>query len=129
MAAGLAPAVLLLAACSGQGGAERENAVDAALRFSAAVSDHATVACGLLAPATRQQVEDQDGPCATALPDQNLPKASGPGTAEVYGKDAIVRLRGDTLFLARFDDGWHVTAAGCLFTGQDKPYTCTVKGA
>lgn len=121
-------ALCLLSGCSGQGGVESQNAVDAALRFTTAARDDPPVACGLLAPGTRQELEDQDGPCASALPDQDLPQASGPGAAEVYGKDAIVRLRGDTLFLARFDDGWHVTAAGCLPAGQDKPYTCTVKG-
>jgi hypothetical protein len=121
-------ALCLLSGCSGQGGVESQNAVDAALRFTTAARDDPSAACGLLAPGTRQELEDQDGPCASALPDQDLPQASGPGTAEVYGKDAIVRLRGDTLFLARFADGWHVTAAGCLPAGQDKPYTCTVKG-
>ncbi|GGM99591.1 hypothetical protein GCM10009721_28290 [Terrabacter tumescens] len=124
----LLPVVLLLAGCSGQGGAESQNAVDAALRFATAVQGDAGTACDLLAPGTRQELEDQDGPCPTALPDQNLPRASGPGEAEVYGKDAIVRLSGDTIFLARFDEGWRVTAAGCVDAGKDKPYSCSVKG-
>jgi hypothetical protein len=128
LAAVVTPAVVLLAGCSGQGGVESGNAASAALRFATAAQHDPAAACALLAPATRQQLEDQDGPCASSLPDQNLPQASGPGAAEVYGKDAIVRLHGDTLFLARFDDGWRVTAAGCLPAGQDKPYTCTVKG-
>jgi hypothetical protein len=122
----LAP--VALTACSGQGGAESQNAFDAALRFTTAAADDASTACDLLAPATRQELEDQNGPCASALPDQDLPQASAPGEAEVYGKDAIVRLRGDTLFLARFSDGWRVTAAGCIAGSQDRPYTCTVKG-
>ena len=38
-----------------------------------------------------------------------------------------MRLDKDTLFLARFDQGWRVTAAGCTPHG-DLPYDCTVKG-
>jgi len=46
---------------------------------------------------------------------------------EVYGKDAIVHLDNDVLFVARFDEGWRVTAAGCT-PRPDRPFTCTIKG-
>ncbi|MFE5620542.1 hypothetical protein ACFQ8S_00475 [Streptomyces virginiae] len=37
--------------------------------------------------------------------------------ADVYGRQAMVRLSGDTLFLPQFGKGWKVVAAGC--TGAD----------
>ena len=39
----------------------------------------------------------------------------------------LVRLAGDTVFLAVFPGGWRVTAAGCTPRG-DRPYNCTVQG-
>jgi hypothetical protein len=48
---------------------------------------------------------------------------------DVFGHDAIVRFSGDTVFLARFPEGWRVTAAGCQPGPSDqKPYDCTVSG-
>ena len=47
------------------------------------------------------------------LPRQHLPVATHIRRVDVYGQDAIVRLDRDVVFLARFDDGWRVTAAGC----------------
>ena len=58
-----------------------------------------------------------------------LTKRFGPVTAvEVWGDSAQVRFAGDTLFLARFDDGWHVRAAGCQPQAADVPYSCQVEG-
>lgn len=132
-AAGLAPyalvalcAVLPLAGCAGQGSVEDDSAARAAVRFSAAASADPQAACGLLAPQTRLELEGNEGPCPQALPGQDLPAGGGSRRAEVYGKDAIVHLEKDTVFLARFDDGWRVTAAGCTANG-DHPYDCTVK--
>ena len=55
------------------------------------------------------------------------------GTAEsvdVAGHAAQVRYRQGTVFLALFDDGWLVTAAGCLRTSEDRsePYDCDIEG-
>lgn len=118
---------LLVAGCAGQGAAEAGPAGRAALTFQAAVEDDPAAACTLLAPGTLEELEETDGPCATAIADAGLP--SGPGAAEdveVYGKDALVRAGSDTLFLARFDDGWRVTAAGCTAV-PDQPYDCVLE--
>jgi hypothetical protein len=38
-----------------------------------------------------------------------------------------VRLDKDVVFLARYDDGWRVTAAGCV-PRPGRPFDCTIKG-
>ena len=84
--------------------------------------------CELLAPLTLEDLEGDDtGSCPRLLPEQGLPESSAARGVEVFGKDAIVRLDRDTLFLARFEEGWRVTAAGCTANG-DRPYDCVVKG-
>ena len=130
---GLVSAVLLVGACSGQGSVEDENAAAAAVEFSRSVGTAPQTACGLLAPQTLQELEATDGACAGALPDA-LPDAvkastGAPRSTEVYGKAAIVHLSTDTIFLARFRDGWRVTAAGCTAREAGRPYDCKVKGA
>ena len=122
-------AVSVLGGCAGQGNAEKGNAEAAALRFSRSIESATGDACGLLAPETLKALEDGEGPCAGALPDQ-LQSATGPAeSTEVYGKDAVVRLATDTIFLARFPDGWRVRAAGCTRHQDGRPYDCTIKGA
>lgn len=120
--------LLFLGGCAGQGRGEGENAENAAVEFSRSIDAQTDVACGLLAPQTLSELEDADGACAGALPDE-LRSASGPvESVEVYGKDAIVRLASDTIFLARFPQGWRVTAAGCSRQQAGHPYDCKVKG-
>jgi hypothetical protein len=80
----------------------------------------------MLAPATLQELE-ADGRCEQALAARRLPEARSVRTVQTYGKDAIVHLDQDTVFLARFEDGWRVTAAGCTPDGE-RPYDCAVKG-
>jgi hypothetical protein len=127
LGSGLAVA-LLASGCSGQGNVEAGNAEAAARSFTEAVRSAPQRACELLAPQTLEDLEDAEGPCATSLPEQ----VDGPGgevrSAEVYGKDAIVRVASDTIFLARFREGWRVTAAGCTRPQPGRPYDCTVKG-
>jgi hypothetical protein len=115
-----------LAGCSGQGRSERGAAAEAARQFGSVVTSDPERACEMLAPATRDELE-ADGSCAQSLSAQQLPEARTVRTVETYAKDAIVRLDQDTVFLARFDDGWRVTAAGCTADG-DRPYDCAVKG-
>jgi hypothetical protein len=122
-----AGALLSLTACSGLGNAETDNARRAAQRFMEAVTDDPGAACALLAPGTLEELEESEGACDAALPGQDLGSATGPATVEVYGKDAVAHLGDATLFLARFDDGWRVTAAGCAPVPA-RPYDCTVKG-
>ncbi|WP_079188263.1 hypothetical protein [Streptomyces sp. CB02009] len=87
-------------------------------------------ACALLAPQTRQEVASDVGDCAKGLAQEQMPVASGDAAAavaEVYGRQAVVRLRGYTLFLSQFDAGWKVVAAGCT-PRPDMPFDCKVKG-
>jgi hypothetical protein len=123
------PAVLLLAltGCAGQGNAENHNAESAAVAFAAAAKSSPAAACDLLAPETRKELESTDGPCAGSLPQQVDSAGGSVREVQVYGKDAIVHLSDDTVFLARFRDGWRVTAASCTPQG-DRPYDCKIKG-
>lgn len=122
----LALVVLGAAGCAPMGSAENSNASQAALDFDRSLTRPAQ-ACALLAPGTRSELQQTFGRCDRALPDQHLPVATEVLDVDVYGKDAIVRLDKDVVFLARFDDGWRVTAAGCT-PRQGRPFNCTIKG-
>jgi hypothetical protein len=129
-AVGLAAcAILALGGCAGQGSVEDAAAADAAERFAQDITADAQAACELLAPQTRVELEDSsEASCAEALPQQDIPDGGQVRRVEVYGKDAVVHLEEDTVFLARFDEGWRVTAAGCTPNG-DRPYDCDVRGS
>jgi hypothetical protein len=116
-----------LAGCSGPGTTEAANT---AVSFEQLVEAAPEQACQLLSGHSREQVEKQSKTsCAEALPQLDLPAASTVQTVDVFGHDAIVRLDGDVVFLARFDDGWKVTAAGCNPGSQpDEPFDCDVSG-
>jgi hypothetical protein len=82
--------------------------------------------CGLLAPKTLEQLEEESGPCEDAV--ENLPLEGGEvRTVEVWGGDAQVRLGADTLFLTRTPAGWKVAAAVCT-RRPEGPYDCEVEG-
>lgn len=129
----LAAALLVLpAALSGCGGVqEREDAAAAAVfRFheSLRASDTAR-GCAALAPGTRDELEQTaDLPCARALPDAGLSAADDVRVVDVYGRQARVVTRRDTLFLSAFPGGWKITAAGCT-ERPHMPYQCLVKGS
>ncbi|MFC9399308.1 hypothetical protein [Streptomyces sp. NPDC057027] len=105
--------------------------MSAARAFEAALSGaRFAQACALLAPETRQEVMGNAADCGHALAQEQLPVAGRSGTdaaVQVYGRQAMVRLTGDTLFLSQFDAGWKVVAAGCT-PRPDQPYDCQVKG-
>ncbi|HET7400019.1 MAG TPA: hypothetical protein VFJ94_16000 [Intrasporangium sp.] len=89
-------------------------------------------ACLLLAPQTKQELEESaKSDCAKALPDEDLPEAGRVTGVDVAGDSARVVTASQTIFLARFDVGWKVTAAGCkrLTTDDSRPYSCPVKGS
>ncbi|MFE9844000.1 hypothetical protein [Streptomyces goshikiensis] len=99
-----------------------------AFEAAVAVGDHVR-ACQLLAPQTREQLEqDEQKACPTAFAAQELPRTRGIQEVEAYGRQALVRLSGDTLFLSLFTAGWKVVAAGCT-PRPDQPYSCLIKGA
>jgi hypothetical protein len=49
-------------------------------------------------------------------------------SVSVWGDNAQARLADGALFLAEFDTGWQVTAAGCTFVSDEVPYDCDVEG-
>ncbi|MEW2528638.1 hypothetical protein [Streptomyces sp. NPDC047071] len=109
---------------------EREDAAGAAAaRFAASLRlSDAVRGCAALAPGTREELErSAERPCARALPEAGLPPAGPVRSVEVYGGQARVVTRRDTLFLSSFPGGWKVTAAGCA-PRPGKPYRCLVKG-
>ena len=120
-------AALLTAACNGPGA---DQAAEAARSFEQLATSDATKACDLLAPKTRDDVEKSaQKSCPEALGDEDLADPSDLVGVEVYGHDAIAQFVNDTVFLAKFDDGWRVTAASCRPGPSDaKPYDCDISG-
>jgi hypothetical protein len=119
--------VTAVSGCGHLGSTEDANASQAAENFDRSLSDPSR-ACQLLAPGTLSELQNSFGPCRQSLPKQDLPAAARVLKVDVYGQDAMVVLNGDVLFLARFPDGWKVTAAGCRLQSPGRPYTCTLKG-
>lgn len=117
----------MVGACNGPGA---EEAAQAATSFEELAANSPDRACDLMAGHTREAVEKSaKKPCAEALPELDLPSASTLESVKVYGHDAQVRLAGDVVFLARFAEGWKVTAAGCKAGSVvDEPYDCDVSG-
>jgi len=111
------------------GSPETQDATRVAQRFARAVdTSGAAAACADLAPATRSELEQSAGKrCPAAILEQHLPHTGAVRSATAYGTMAQVRLRGDTLFLARFQGGWKVMAAGCS-PKAGHPYDCTLQG-
>lgn len=125
MAAGVISA-LALGACAGPGADEAGATASA---FAQQVSSAPAQACALLSEEVRKDLEEQEqAPCAEALPALELPEASDRETVDVYEQHARVVLTDDVLFLARFSDGWKVTAAGCEPQPDDAPYDCEIGG-
>ncbi len=123
------PLVLVLAGCGAQ--VEREQAGAAADAFAENVEADPVAACALLAPRTVESVEGDGLPCPQALVAADLPTSGEHTAVTVAGHSAQVRYSGETVFLALFDEGWKVTAAGCSRTSSDPavPYDCAVEGS
>lgn len=128
VAAALALA-LTVTGCAGRGSVEDDAVAEATTAFLAAAQGAPDRACDLLAPATLETVSS-DGDCGTAMEEVTSSGGSGTGepVVETWGRDAMVRWGEQTVFLARFDDGWRVTAAGCESRGEDLPFDCAVEG-
>ena len=119
---------LALAGCGAE--VERTEAGRVADAFTRAGGGDTRAACDRLAPRTLEALEQAGGPCQQALADAGLPEAGERREVAVAGHSAQVRYAGDTVFLALFDDGWRVTAAGCRRDSPDPvvPYDCAVDG-
>lgn len=118
-------AVLAVGGCAAPPGP----AGSTASRFDAAVGRSAwSTACAMLAPVTRDDLEQSAGtPCADALAQVGLEPAGPVVRVEVFGTMAQARMGQDTVFLARFPGGWKVLAAGCS-PQVGRPYDCRLQG-
>ncbi|NKX55479.1 hypothetical protein [Arthrobacter mobilis] len=124
-----AGSVLLLApGCSALNPGSDEAAAMAGRFHQLLASGDSAAACELLAPGTIEELESGDpGSCAGKLSGLGLATASKVLEGRAYGREAQVKLDGDTVFLTRSGDRWVVTAAGCASRGE-RPYDCEVKG-
>lgn len=125
-------ALPLVAALSGCGaGAAQDEARAASDAFVAEADGDPAAACERLAPETRRTLEDDSGAgCQDVIGGLGLTSAGAARSVTVAGHSAQVRYTGDAVFLALFDDGWRVTAAGCERVSADasEPYDCDVEG-
>lgn len=120
----IAVCALALTGCSGV--ADQE-AGSAAAAFAGA---EPAKACELLAPDTLDKLEQSSGKkCEEALAALKLPTGTGVEGVTVAGESAQVKLADQVVFLARFPQGWLVTAAGCEHDDPDSavPYQCEVE--
>lgn len=118
--------LLALSGCSSAHAGAVVSTVD---RFHAALrsADGAT-ACALLAPQTRSELEQSSKePCDRAVLKEGVVRPGARRDLEVFGSMAEVRFDRDTLFLARFGDGWRVMASTCKPI-PGAPYDCQVQG-
>ena len=115
----------LLAGCGTGADAAAPTAVSAAF-YSAVRAQDSGRACELLADQTRRQLEESEGTsCSQALGAAGL--AAGDVTdVQVFGRQAMVEVEGDTAFLAHLAAGWRVTAAGCT-ARPGRPYDCELE--
>ncbi|MBL1065172.1 hypothetical protein [Streptomyces sp. 7-21] len=142
LAAGALAALPVLAGLAGLAGCapggQEDAAGLAAAAFLRALRDgDEDAACRALAPRARQAlVSAAKAPCPQALAEaarSALPASAVRQAAvrevDVWGREARVTVRGDTLFLSRFDDGWRVTAAGCRARPSAPGYDCGIQGS
>ncbi len=126
--AGVVTAVVLTGCAAAQDGAVES----AAAQFADAVTQgDGSAACRLLAPRTKSELEASAGePCRASVVQEMESRPGGPQSegVEVFGTAARVRTGRDTIFLARFQGGWKVSAAGCTTTPSGI-YECVLKGS
>ncbi len=122
----LLSSTLALSAC---GSSSESDAADVAAQFHAALADRdGSAACALLSPSARSELKQSAGrPCPKAIVSERLPAPEGPTTVSVFDTAAEVRYSDETVFLARFDGGWKVMAAGCT-PRPPHPHDCTISG-
>jgi hypothetical protein len=127
---GIVWAGLCLTVLAGCAGSQDDTVREVAEGFHDAVAaGDGAAACAVLAPTTRDELEQSTGKeCRAAILEEDLPDVTGDGDPDVFGSMAEVAYAGDTVFLTRLPDGWRVLAAGC--TPQPVgPHECLVKGA
>jgi hypothetical protein len=116
---------LLVAGCS-SGDREQEVSQRAESFLKAAAGGDTGTACSLLAPKTLEDLSTSEGSsCPEALPADRL-RAGTVQSVQVWSDRAKVDTDGGSVFLAEFDNGWRVAAAGCTSRGESLPYRCVV---
>lgn len=122
--------LITAAAIGGCSSAEEAGVAAAARDFTTAAVGNPELACTMLAPDTRKEVEQEgDGSCVQGL---RQTRPASPGALErvtVAAGSAQAVFADEVVFLARFDTGWQVTAAACTRTETDpaRPYECDIK--
>ena len=127
----LLAAAVVAALVAGCGSASDPQVQDVARDFYGAVDARdGGAACALLAPRTRDELEQSSGrPCPEAILEEDLPAPGGTDQVSRFGTAAQVRHANDTTFLSRFESGWLVVAVGCSrAVGPGQRYDCRVKG-
>jgi hypothetical protein len=124
-----ASVLLLLAVAGCSGTPHRAEVLSVAGQSQRAYqSDDGAQACTALAPKTKRELEKSAGkPCAQAVLEEDVPDVGEPQRVEVFGTMAQIRYGAGATFLARFQGGWKVMAAGCR-PQHAKPYDCTIQG-
>jgi len=131
-AAAVAAALIVTPALTACSSVDEPEARRVATEFARLAGTDPTAACALLAPRTLEQVtQDGDGDCAEGLKSESPRPASRVTSVSVAINGAQVVMDDQVLFLAHFDTGWRVTAAGCTRDAADDavPYQCSVKGS
>lgn len=113
----------------GCGGGQDDEVRSVVEDFYTALADgDAAAACGLLSPAARSELERSSGtPCEQALPEELPAAPTGAVGVRRFGDAAKADLGSESAFLARYDKGWRIIAAGCT-PHREHPYECSVKG-
>jgi hypothetical protein len=115
----------MVAGCGSSGSAAPEVATGF---YDAIDAGDTSQACDLLAPQTRRELEQSEHTtCQRALARAELPVVDETVGSSRFGHHAQVRFDNDTVFLAEYDSGWKVIAAGCTARGT-LPYDCVIKG-
>jgi hypothetical protein len=125
----LAPVALatVLGGCSSLG-PDSSGAAGVARAFHAATAaGDGSAACARLSTRLADELAQSGGSCEQAVLAADVPAADAVRSVQVWGGRGLVVLDHDVVFLAEFDGGWRVTAAGCS-PRKDRPYDCTVKG-
>ena len=122
--------LVVLGGATACAGSQDESALAAAQAYAAALAGgDGDGACDVLAPGVRSELEQASGEaCGQAILDEGAVTDIRDLEVEVYGTSAQVRLTDDTIFLSRYQDGWHVTAAACSPTPRGV-YDCRVTGS
>jgi hypothetical protein len=125
---GFAAGAALLSGCSGLA-PDTSGAAAAARAFHSATADaDGPAACSRLSARVVADLERSEGaPCEQAVLAADVPAAGQVRDVQVWGGRGLVVLDHDVVFVAEFDGGWRVTAAGCS-ARKDRPYDCTLKG-